>query len=143
MRTSAPWWAWSGSSARTSWLLRWRATNPGARTPGLSMDSWRNLGLAGLPFPEEHGGGGQPYSNYLLLIEELAYQYLSFAIGVSVHTLCSFAVNEFGTDAQKKDILSKLASGEWFGAYSLSESGSGSDAAALPRRPSVATVPTC
>jgi alkylation response protein AidB-like acyl-CoA dehydrogenase len=89
------------------------------------------LGLAGLPFPEEHGGGGQPYSNYLLLIEELAYHYLSFAIGVSVHTLCSFAVNEFGTDAQKKDILSKLASGEWFGAYSLSESGSGSDAAAL------------
>ena len=99
--------------------------------PGPLYGQLAELGLAGLPFPEEHGGGGQPYSNYLLLIEELAYYYLSFAIGVSVHTLCSFAVNEFGTDAQKKDILSKLASGEWFGAYSLSESGSGSDAAAL------------
>ena len=89
------------------------------------------LGLAGLPFPEEYGGGGQSYSSYLLAIEELAYHHLSFAIGVSVHTLCAFAVNEFGTDAQRKEILSKLATGEWYGAYSLSESGSGSDAASL------------
>jgi len=89
------------------------------------------LGLGGLPFPEEYGGGGQTYSSYLLAIEELAYHHLSLAIGVSVHTLCAFAVNEFGTDAQRKEILAKLAAGEWYGAYSLSESGSGSDAAAL------------
>jgi len=89
------------------------------------------LGLAGLPFPEEYGGGGQTYSSYLLAIEELASHHLSLAIGVSVHTLCAFAVNEFGTDAQRKEVLGKLATGEWFGAYSLSESGSGSDAAAL------------
>ncbi|MPZ91948.1 MAG: acyl-CoA dehydrogenase [Actinobacteria bacterium] len=89
------------------------------------------LGLSGLPFPEEYGGGGQTYSSYLLAIEELAYHHLSFAIGVSVHTLCAFAVGEFGTDAQRKEVLSKLASGEWYGAYSLSESGSGSDAASL------------
>ncbi|HVL64001.1 MAG TPA: acyl-CoA dehydrogenase family protein [Actinomycetota bacterium] len=89
------------------------------------------LGLTGIPFPEEFGGGGQPYSTYLLVVEELARSYLSFAIGLSVHTLCSFAVNEFGTDAQRKEILEKLALGEWFGAYSLSEPHSGSDAAAL------------
>jgi alkylation response protein AidB-like acyl-CoA dehydrogenase len=89
------------------------------------------LGLAGLPFPEEYGGGGQTYSTYLLAIEELAYHHLSFAIGLSVHTLCAFAIDEFGTDAQRKEVLSKLATGEWYGAYSLSESGSGSDAAAL------------
>ncbi|MGH2750185.1 MAG: acyl-CoA dehydrogenase family protein [Actinomycetota bacterium] len=89
------------------------------------------LGLAGLAFPEEYGGGGQSYSSYLLVIEELAYHHLSLAIGVSVHTLCAFAVNEFGSDAQRKEVLSKLATGEWFGAYSLSESGAGSDAAAL------------
>ena len=90
-----------------------------------------DLGLAGLPYPEEFGGGGQPYSTYLLVVEEIAHAYLSLAIGLSVHTLCSFAVNEFGTDVQKKDILSKLTAGEWFGAYSLSEPSSGSDAAAL------------
>ena len=79
------------------------------------------LGLTGLPFPEEYGGGGQPYSTYLMCIEELARAYLGFAIGVSVHTLCAFAVNEFGTDVQKKEVLEKLTTGEWFGAYSLSE----------------------
>jgi alkylation response protein AidB-like acyl-CoA dehydrogenase len=93
-----------------------------------------DLGLTGIPFPEEYGGGAQPYSTYLLVVEELARSYLALAIGLSVHTLCAFAVNEFGTDAQRKEILSKLASGEWFGAYSLSEPGSGSDAAALTSR---------
>lgn len=92
------------------------------------------LGLTGISFPEEYGGGGQPYLTYLLVIEEIARAYLALAIGLSVHTLCAFAVSTFGTDVQKKDILSKLAAGEWFGAYSLSESGSGSDAAALTAR---------
>ncbi len=90
-----------------------------------------DLGLTGIPFPEEYGGGGGPYSTYLLVIEELARSYLALAIGLSVHTLCAFAVNEFGSDAQRKEVLAKFASGEWFGAYSLSEPGSGSDAAAL------------
>lgn len=89
------------------------------------------LGLTGIPFPEDFGGGGQPYSTYLLVVEELARSYLGLAIGLSVHTLCAFAVDEFGTDAQRKEILEKLALGEWMGAYSLSEPHSGSDAAAL------------
>ena len=89
------------------------------------------LGLTGIPYPEEYGGGGQPYSTYLLVVEELARAYLGFAIGLSVHTLCSFAIAEFGSDALKKDVLAKLCSGEWFGAYSLSEPSSGSDAVAL------------
>jgi alkylation response protein AidB-like acyl-CoA dehydrogenase len=89
------------------------------------------LGLTGIPFPEEYGGGGQPYVTYLLVIEELARAYLSLAIGLSVHTLCAFATDRFGSDGQKKEVLSRLTSGEWFGAYSLSEPGSGSDAASL------------
>jgi alkylation response protein AidB-like acyl-CoA dehydrogenase len=92
------------------------------------------LGLAGIPFPEEIGGGGQPYGTYLLVIEELAYQYVALAIGLSVHTLCAFAVDTFGTDAQRKEILARLAEGQWFGAYSLSEPSSGSDAVALRTR---------
>ncbi|MEA2459832.1 MAG: hypothetical protein QOH90_9, partial [Actinomycetota bacterium] len=89
------------------------------------------LGLTGIPYPERWGGGGQPYSTYLLVVEEIARAYLGFAIGLSVHTLCAFAVNEFGSDGLKEDVLTRLCSGEWFGAYSLSEPNSGSDAAAL------------
>ncbi len=89
------------------------------------------LDLTGIPFPEEYGGGGQPYSTYLLVLEEIARAYLPFAIGLSVHTLCAFALAQFGSTKLKEDVLTRLCSGEWFGAYSLSETGSGSDAAAL------------
>jgi alkylation response protein AidB-like acyl-CoA dehydrogenase len=89
------------------------------------------LELTGIPYPEAYGGGGQPYSTYLMVIEELARAYLAVAIGLSVHTLCAFAVNEFGSEELKRDVLARLCAGEWFGAYSLSESHSGSDAAAL------------
>ncbi|MFN2594133.1 MAG: acyl-CoA dehydrogenase family protein [Actinomycetota bacterium] len=89
------------------------------------------LGLTGIPFPEEYGGGGQPFETYLLVIEELAHAYVALAIGLSVHTLCAFAINTFGTDAQKKELLERLTTGDAFGAYSLSEPSSGSDAAAL------------
>jgi alkylation response protein AidB-like acyl-CoA dehydrogenase len=89
------------------------------------------LELTGIPYPGAYGGGEQPYSTYLVVIEEIARAYLSVAIGLSVHTLCAFAVNEFGSEELKKDVLARLCSGEWFGAYSLSEPQSGSDAAAL------------
>jgi alkylation response protein AidB-like acyl-CoA dehydrogenase len=89
------------------------------------------LGLTGVSFPESYGGGGQPYLTYLLVVEELARAYLALAIGLSVHTLCAFALDSFGTEDQKKDMLPRLAAGEWFGAYSLSEPGAGSDAASL------------
>jgi alkylation response protein AidB-like acyl-CoA dehydrogenase len=102
-----------------------------AQDPAPLYRQLAELGLAGLPWPEEYGGGGQPYSTHLLVVEELAHAYLSLAVGLSVHTLCAFAVDRFGTDAHKKEVLTKLATGEWFGAYSLSESHSGSDAAAL------------
>lgn len=92
------------------------------------------LGLTGIPYPEVYGGGGQPYGTYLLVVEELARAYLAFAIGLSVHSLCAFAVNVFGSESLKEDVLPRLCSGEWFGAYSLSEPHSGSDAAALSTR---------
>src|SRR5688572_20353103 len=90
-----------------------------------------DLELTGIPYPEEFGGGDQPYETYLMVVEEIARGYLGFAIGLSVHTLCSFAINSFGSQALKEDVLSKLCAGEWFGAYSLSEPNSGSDAVAL------------
>ncbi len=89
------------------------------------------LGLTGIPYPEQYGGGGQPYETYLVMVEEIARAYLGLAIGLSVHTLCAFAVNGFGSEELKGDVLTRLCSGEWFGAYSLSEPNAGSDAAAL------------
>jgi len=89
------------------------------------------LGLTGIPFSEGHGGAGQSYLTYLLLVEELAAAYLGLAIGLSVHTLCAFAIDSFGSEDQKRDVLAKLTSGEWFGAYSLSEPDAGSDAGSL------------
>lgn len=89
------------------------------------------LDLTGIPYPEAYNGLGLPYGTYLMVIEELARAYVGLAIGLSVHTLCAFAINSFGSEELKTDVLARLCSGEWFGAYSLSEPGSGSDAAAL------------
>lgn len=105
-----------------------------AEDPAPLYKQLAELGLTGISFPEEYGGGGQPYHTYLVVVEEIARAYLGFAIGLSVHTLCSFAIDTFGTEELKRDVLARLCSGEWFGAYSLSEPHSGSDAAALSAR---------
>ncbi|HEY1330818.1 MAG TPA: acyl-CoA dehydrogenase family protein [Actinomycetota bacterium] len=92
------------------------------------------MGLAGIPYEEEYGGGGQPYVTYLAVLEEIASAFLSLAVTVSVHHLAAFGIHEFGSDELKKQYLPKLFSGEWLGAYALSEAASGSDAAALRTR---------
>lgn len=92
------------------------------------------VGLLGLPYPEEYGGAEQPFTVYLQVIEELASAWLSVALGVSVHTLSAHALANFGTDDQKSAMLPDMIGGELLGAYCLSEPGSGSDAAALVTR---------
>lgn len=91
-------------------------------------------GLLGLPYPEEYGGGGQPYEVYLRVVEEFAKAWLAVGLGVSVHTLACFPVAAYGTEEQRKELLPKMLGGEWLGAYCLSEPHSGSDAAALRTR---------
>jgi len=91
-------------------------------------------GLLGLPFPEEYGGGGLPYADYLQVLEEIAASWLAVGIGVSVHSLSCFPVAAFGTDEQRKRWLPDMLGGELLGAYCLSEPQSGSDAAALQTR---------
>jgi alkylation response protein AidB-like acyl-CoA dehydrogenase len=93
-----------------------------------------NAGLLSLPFPEQFGGGGQPYEVYLQALEELAGAWLSLGISVSVHSLSCFPVAEFGTDAQRARWLPDMLGGDLLGAYCLSEPQSGSDAAALETR---------
>jgi alkylation response protein AidB-like acyl-CoA dehydrogenase len=88
-------------------------------------------GLLGLPYPEEFGGGGQPYEVYLQVLEELAARWAAVAVAVSVHGLSCFPVATFGTAEQQTTWLPRLLAGELIGGYSLSEPQAGSDAAAL------------
>lgn len=91
-------------------------------------------GLLGLPYPEEVGGGGQPYEVYLQVLEELSRGWLAVGLGASVHTLSCFPLYAFGSEEQQQRWLPDMLGGELLGAYCLSEAGSGSDAAALSTR---------
>ena len=88
-------------------------------------------GLLSLPYPEEWGGGNQPYEVYLQVLEEIAARWAAIAVAVSVHSLACHPLMVFGTDAQKRTWLPEMLSGNMIGAYSLSEPQAGSDAAAL------------
>lgn len=91
-------------------------------------------GLLGLPYPEESGGGGQPYEVYLQVIEELAMRWAAVAVATSVHTLACFPVATYGTPEQRERWLPDLLAGRLIGGYSLSEPQAGSDAGALSCR---------
>jgi alkylation response protein AidB-like acyl-CoA dehydrogenase len=91
-------------------------------------------GLLGLPYPDEYGGGAQPYEVYLQVIEELSRAWLTVGLGVSVHTLSCFPLAQYGTDEQRGEWLPDMIAGDLLGAYCLSEPQSGSDAAALRTR---------
>ena len=91
-------------------------------------------GLLALPYAAEYGGGEQPYTVYLQVLEEFAAARLTVGLGTSVHTLASHAVARFGTEGQRKEFLPAILGGGLLGAYCLSEPASGSDAAALTTR---------
>lgn len=88
-------------------------------------------GLLSLPYPEEWGGGGQPYEVYLQVLEEIAARWAAVAVAVSVHSLSCHPLMMFGTDEQRQQWLPGMLGGSTIGAYSLSEPQAGSDAAAL------------
>jgi alkylation response protein AidB-like acyl-CoA dehydrogenase len=90
-------------------------------------------GLLGLAYPENVGGGGQPYGVYLQVLEEIASVWASVAVGVSVHTMSCFGLAVFGTPEQQ-EMLPQLLDGEMLGAYCLSEPHAGSDPAAMTTR---------
>ncbi|MEU9355527.1 acyl-CoA dehydrogenase family protein [Streptomyces griseoloalbus] len=88
-------------------------------------------GLLGLPYDSEYGGGDQPYEVYLQVLEELAMARLTVGLGVSVHTLASYALAAYGAKEQQAEHLPAMLGGGLLGAYCLSEPSSGSDAASL------------
>jgi alkylation response protein AidB-like acyl-CoA dehydrogenase len=89
-----------------------------------------SLGYMGSIFPEELGGAGLGYVEYSIIIEELSRVDGSVGIIVAAHTsLCSNHIFKMGSDEQRRRYLPKLASGEWIGCWSLTETEAGSDAA--------------
>ncbi len=90
------------------------------------------LGLMGVIFPEELGGSGLGYVEYVLAIEELSRVDGSVGIIIASHnSLCTNHIMLAGNDAQRKRWVPRLASGEWLGAWGLTEPGSGSDAGGM------------
>ena len=88
-------------------------------------------GLLGLPYPEEYGGGGQPYEVYLQVVEEIAGAWASVGVGVSVHALSCFGLATAGSEQQRLEWLPDMLAGDLLGAYCLSEPHAGSDPAAM------------
>src|ERR1700689_2825833 len=100
--------------------------------PAAAVKKLGAMGLLGVVLPPEYGGAGMGYVDYVLAIEELSAFDGSVGIIVAAHN--SLGTNHIflaGNEAQKRKYVTKLASGEWLGAWGLTEPGSGSDAGGM------------
>jgi len=96
------------------------------------LDQTAELGMLGVPFPEEYDGGGMGEVGYCIMMEELARGCMSTAVVVGGHvSIGAMAIYLAGTDEQKKKWLGPLARGEKLAAFALTEPGAGSDAGAI------------
>lgn len=87
------------------------------------------LGLMGVVIPEQYGGSGLGYHEYITVIEEVSKVCGSIGLSLAAHnSLCTNHIYEFGNEEQRKKYLPKLASGQWIGAWGLTEANTGSDA---------------
>ncbi|PFB52131.1 acyl-CoA dehydrogenase [Bacillus thuringiensis] len=92
------------------------------------FDQMAELGLTGIPWPEEYGGIGSDYLAYVIAIEELSRVCASTGVTLSAHTsLAGWPIFKFGTEEQKQKFLRPMAEGKKIGAYGLTEPASGSD----------------
>ena len=99
------------------------------RFPEETVRKMAKLGMMGIYFPKEYGGAGADTLAYAMCVEELAKVCGTTAVIVSAHTsLCCAPIYENGTEEQKKKYLPKLCSGEWIGAFGLTEPNAGTDA---------------
>ena len=88
------------------------------------------LGMMGIPVPKQYGGAGGTVQMYIMAVEELSRMCATTGVVLSAHTsLCVAPILEHGTEEQKMKYLPKLASGEWIGAFGLTEPNAGTDAA--------------
>lgn len=87
------------------------------------------MGFMGVLVPEAYGGSGLDYHDYVAVIEEISKIDPSIGLSVAAHnSLCTNHILQFGSEAQKQKYLPKLASGQWLGAWALTEPNTGSDA---------------
>lgn len=108
-------------------VMKW---DEASEFPLATIKELGKLGIMGTIFPAELGGAGMGYIEYATAIEELSRVDGSIGIIVAAHTsLCTNHIFKAGNDAQRKRFVPKLASGEFIGAWALTEPGSGSDAA--------------
>ena len=98
--------------------------------PMENVKKMANLGMMGIPFPQEVGGAGGDVLSYIIAVEELSKVCATTGVILSAHTsLCASVINENGTPAQKEKYLADLCSGKKIGAFGLTEPGAGTDAA--------------
>jgi len=99
------------------------------RFPQETVVKMAELGIMGIPFPEEYGGSGMDNLTYSMAVEELSKVCGTTGVIVSAHTsLCASPIYEFGTEEQKKKYLVPLAQGSFLGAFGLTEPSAGTDA---------------
>ncbi|MDE7149235.1 MAG: acyl-CoA dehydrogenase family protein, partial [Bacteroidales bacterium] len=101
------------------------------RFPLETVEKMAKIGLMGIPVPKEYGGAGSTNQMYTMAVEELSRVCATTGVIVSAHTsLCVAPIMEHGTEEQKRKYLPKLASGQWLGAFGLTEPNAGTDASA-------------
>ena len=100
------------------------------RFPVETVEKMAKLGMLGIIVPTNYGGVGGDYNTYITTVRKLSRACATTGVILSGHmSLCVAPILEFGTDAQKQKYLPKLASGEWLGAFGLTEANAGTDAA--------------
>jgi alkylation response protein AidB-like acyl-CoA dehydrogenase len=107
-------------------MMEWDETQ---KFPLETMQEMGKLGILGVLVPEEYGGAGLGYFEYISVIEEVTKVCSSVGLSVAAHnSLCTGHILYFGNEEQKRRWLPKLATGEWIGAWGLTEANTGSDA---------------
>ena len=99
------------------------------RFPVETVEKLGKLGMLGIYFPTKYGGAGGTVLDYVMCVEEMSKVCGTTGVIISAHTsLCAAPIYENGTEEQKMYYLPKLCSGEWIGAFGLTEPGAGTDA---------------
>src|SRR5690606_21457416 len=97
--------------------------------PWENIKKMAELGLMGVPIPQEYGGAGCDFLSYIITIEEISRACASTGVILAVHTsVGTLPILYFGTEEQKRKYIPKLAAGEYIGAFALTEPNAGSDA---------------
>ncbi len=100
--------------------------------PRTVIEKMGELGLMGIPIPEEHGGAGMDFTSYIIAVHEVSKASAALGLIMSVHTSVGIMpIVDYGTEAQKKKYVPDLASGTQIGAFALTEPNAGSDAKSL------------